>query len=247
MITGREARGSHDRGEPLEPGTRGLFKTIERAAKSADHTIRSIVPRWWLHINLLTQLTIEKSVLNVKLRHRPMTNRSHSKESANSGHVGHRSESLIIIASLLLLKATSHKTSFETLKRTIGASLNLIDPLARDGTNTGRKGNQIPRASALKRSNLLGHRKLPFRLSHGIPIGSGLSNSRETVPVRRIAIRWGARPSTKVVNRGRRGRRRSGSGRHVRRIVLNTRAASVVKRKRRERPTDRRGWWRGGG
>src|SRR3990170_220329 len=247
MITGRETRGSHDRGEPLEPGTRGLFKTIERAAKTADHTIRNKVPRWWLHVNLLTQLTIEKSILNVKLRDRPVTNRSHSKESADSGHVGHRSESLIIIASLLLLKATSHKTSLVTLKRTIGASLNLIDPLARDGTNTRRRGNQIPHASALKRSNLLGHRKLPFRLSHGSPIGSGLNNGRETVPVRRIAIRWGERPSTKVVNRGRRGRRRAGSGRRVRRLMLNARAASVVKRKRRERPTDWRGWWRCGG
>ena len=133
--------------------------------KATDHAIKSIVPRWWLHINLLTQLTIEKGVLNVKLRHRPMTNRSHNKESADNGHVGHRSECLIIIASLLLLKTTGHKTRFVALKTTIRASLNLVDPLAGDGTNTGREGNQIPCARKLKGSNLLGHRKLPFRLS----------------------------------------------------------------------------------
>jgi len=245
MITGREASGSHHRGETLEPGARGLFKTIEGAAKSADHTIRSIVPRWWLHINLLTQLTVEKSVLDIKLRYRPMTNRSHSKESADSGHVGHRSECLIIIASLLLLKATSHKTSFVALKGTIGASLNLIDPLAGDGTNTGRKGNQIPRAIALKRRKLLGHRKLPFRLSHGSPIGGGLSNGRKTIPFRRIAIRWGTRPNTEVMDRRRRERRCTRSRGHISRISHSTRTTSVVERKRGVRSKDWGGGWGG--
>ena len=135
------------------------------------------------------ELTVEKGVLDIKLRHRPMTNRSHSEKSADSGHVGYGSERLIIIASLLLLKTTSHKTSFVTLKRTIGASLDLIDPLACDGANTGRRGNKIPRASALKGSNLLSHRKLPFRLSHVITVGSGHNNSRKTVLGIRIAIR----------------------------------------------------------
>ncbi|XP_048556699.1 uncharacterized protein LOC125537428 [Triticum urartu] len=232
MITGQETSGSHHRGETLEPGARGLFKTIEGAAKSTDHTIRSIVPRWLLHINLHTQLTIEKGVLDIKLRDRPMTNRSHNKESADNGHVGHRSKCLIIIGSLLLLKAIGHMSSFVALKRTIGASLNLVYPLAGDGTNTGRKGNQIPCARALKGSKLFGHRKLPFRLSHGSPIGSGLSNNREAVPIRRIAIRRGARPSTEVMNRGRREGRRTRGGRRIRGSILNTRAASIVKRKR---------------
>uniref|UniRef100_M8CE14 Uncharacterized protein n=1 Tax=Aegilops tauschii TaxID=37682 RepID=M8CE14_AEGTA len=48
----------------------------------------------------------------------------------------------------------SHKTSFVTLNRTIRASLNIIDPLTSDGTNTGRKRNQVPRAGALKGSKL---------------------------------------------------------------------------------------------
>ena len=163
-----------------------------------------------------------------------MTNRSHSKKSADSGHVGHRSECLIIIAPLLLLKTTGHKTSFVALKRTIGASLNLVDPLAGDGTNTGRKGNQIPCARALKSSKLFGHRKLPFRLSHGSPIGSGLSNDRETVPIRRIAIRRRARPSTGVMNQGRREQRCTRGGRRVRHdrgSILSTRVTSIVERK----------------
>ena len=109
-----------------------------------------------------------------------------------------------------------HKTSFIMLKITIRASLNLVEPLAGDGTNTGREGNQIPCARALKGSKLFGHRKLPFRLSHGSPIESGLSNNRETIPIRRIAIRRGARPSPEVVNQGMREKRCTRGGRHVR-------------------------------
>jgi hypothetical protein len=69
------------------------------------------------------QLTIEKCVLNIKLRHRPVANRGHGKESAYGGHMSHGCEGLIIIMTLLLLEATSHKTRFVVLKRSIGASL----------------------------------------------------------------------------------------------------------------------------
>jgi hypothetical protein len=40
---------------------------------------------------------------------------------------------LSIIMTLLLLEATSHKMRFVVLKRSIGASLNLVDPLVSDG------------------------------------------------------------------------------------------------------------------
>ncbi|XP_051197203.1 uncharacterized protein [Lolium perenne] len=55
------------------------------------------------------------------------------------------------------VKAASDKSSLVALKRTIGASLDLVDPLAGDGTNRGRSDN-IPSASTLKSSNLLSHR-----------------------------------------------------------------------------------------
>ena len=123
------------------------------------------------------------------------------------------------------------------------ASLNHIDPLAHDRMNTRRKGNQIPHASALKGSNLLGHRKLLFKLSHGSPIGSGLSNNRKTIPVRRIAIRWGARSNTEVMNRWRRGRRSVESRRHIHRIIDNTRMTSVVEGKMRVKLMHMQGGW----
>jgi hypothetical protein len=59
---------------------------------------------------------------------------------------------------MLLLKAASHKTSLVELKGTIRVSLDLIDPLAGDGTNRGRRGDNIPGARTLESSNLLSHR-----------------------------------------------------------------------------------------
>jgi hypothetical protein len=104
--------------------------------------------------------------------------------------MSHGGKSLIIIIALLLLEATSHKTRFVALKRSIRASLNLIDPLACNGTNTGRRRDKILGASALKRSNLLGHGKLPFGMVLSIPIKSRLKGNRKTIVTRREAIRW---------------------------------------------------------
>jgi hypothetical protein len=114
--------------------------------------------------------------------------------------MSHRSKSLIIVTALLLLKATSHKTCFIVLKTSIRASLNFVDPLARDGMNTGRRRNKILSASALECSNLLGHGKLPFRMTLSIPIRSRLEGNRKTVLTRRVTIRW-----TTLMSRKRRG------------------------------------------
>jgi hypothetical protein len=70
---------------------------------------------------------------------------------------------------VLLLKATGYKTSLIMLKRTIRASLNLINPLARDGMNMRRKRNKIPCAT-LKSNDLLGHRMLSLWMTNGITI-----------------------------------------------------------------------------
>jgi hypothetical protein len=146
-----------------------------------DHPIRNRIPWRRLYIDLLMQLTIEKGILNIKLRHRPMENRGDCKKSAHSGHTSHSSKSLIIVMALLLLKATSHKMRFIVLKRSIRAGLNFVDPLAHDGTNIGRRRNKIPSASVLKHSNLLGHGRLPFRMVLSIPIRSWLEGNRKTV------------------------------------------------------------------
>jgi hypothetical protein len=195
-----------------------------------NHAIRNRVPWRRLHINLLTQLTIEKCVLNIKLRHRLVANRGHNKKSAHSGHMGHWGKGLIIVTALLLLEATSHKTRFVALKRSIRAGLNLVDPLACDGTNTGRRRDKIPSASALKRSNILGHGKLPFGMMLRILIRSRLKGNRKTILTRRVTIRWTTTASRKMRRQLIRGRRCS-RGRSIR----NMRATRIMKGKRRQR------------
>jgi hypothetical protein len=197
------------------------------------------IPRRRLHVNLLTQLTIEKSILNIKLRHRPVVNRDDSKKSAHSGHMSHRSKNLIIVTALLLLKTTSHKTRFIELKRSIRASLNLVDPLARNGTNTRRGRDKTPGASALKRSNLLSHGKLPFEMTLSIPIRSRLEDSGKTTLTRRVTVRWTTMTSRKrkgnLIRRRRHIRRR----RNIRRSIRNSRTPRIMKGKRRQ---SRGGW-----
>jgi hypothetical protein len=44
MSAGGETGSSHDRGEALKPGARGLFQAIKRAPKATNHAIRDRVP-----------------------------------------------------------------------------------------------------------------------------------------------------------------------------------------------------------
>jgi hypothetical protein len=82
MSTRRETNNSHRRGETLKPGTRGLFQTIKRAPKMTNHAIRNRVPSRRQHVNLLTQLSIEKSVLNIHLTETSGEHRLRQEECA---------------------------------------------------------------------------------------------------------------------------------------------------------------------
>jgi hypothetical protein len=182
-------------GKMLKPSPRSLLKAIKGSTKVTNHTLRNRIPRWWMHVNILTQLTIKKDILHIKLSYGPLPNRRYGKKSANSGHMSNRSKSLIIITTLLMLKTTSNKTSLIALKRTIRMSLNLIGPLTSDRTNTRGIGHKIPRASPLKSSNLLSHCVLPFRMKNSITIRSWLRKSNDCESRRRVTVRW----STKAV------------------------------------------------
>jgi hypothetical protein len=135
MSADGKTNSSDHRGKTLKPSVRSLLKAIKGVMKVTNHTLRDIIPRWWEHVNILMQLTIKKCILHIKLRDVPLPNRSHIKKSVNSGHMSNRGKSLIIITTLLLLKTTSNEMRLITLKRTIRASLNLIDSLTTDRTN----------------------------------------------------------------------------------------------------------------
>jgi hypothetical protein len=65
----------------LKSSLRSLLKAIKRATKVTNHTLRDKVPSWWTHVNILTQLTIKKDILHIKLRDEPLSNRSHDRKS----------------------------------------------------------------------------------------------------------------------------------------------------------------------
>jgi hypothetical protein len=170
-----------------------------------NHTLRDRIPRWLGHVNILTQLTIKKDILHIKLKDGPLLNLSHTKKSVNSGHMSNKSKSLIIITTLLLLKITSNQMSLIALKRTIRVSLNLINPLTSDWTNTWEIGHKIPRASPLKSSNLLSHHMLSFLMKNSIMIKSRLRKSSGCERRMRLTIRWpmnAVTMSNKLLQRG---------------------------------------------
>jgi hypothetical protein len=205
MSASEKTNSCDHRGKTLKPSPRSLLKAIKGETKVTNHTLRDKIPRWWTHVNVLMQLTIKKDILHIKLRDGPLLNRSHSKKSADSGHVSNRSQSLIIIMTLLLLKTASNKTRLITLKRTIGASLNLIDPLISDRTNAWGTGHKISRASSLKSSNLLSHRVLPFQMKNSLVIRSWLRKSSDCESRRRVTVRWPMKAvttSNKLLRRG---------------------------------------------
>jgi hypothetical protein len=232
-----ETSSSHHRGETLKPSTRGSDHKESAEDGKPSHREQNTPEEAACKPPHATHH--EKSVLNINLRHRPVANRGDSKKSAHSGHMSHRSKSLIIVMALLLLKTTSHETRFIALKRSIRASLNFVDSLARDGMNTGRGRDKIPGASALKRINILSHGKLPFGVTLSILIRSRLEGNRKIVLTRRVTIRW-----TTMTSRKRRGnlirrRRHIGRRRDIRRSIQNSRTPRIMKGKRRQR----RGGW----
>jgi hypothetical protein len=123
MITRLKTSISDNRGEMLELGTRSLLEAIKRGTQPANHTIRDGVSCSRLHVDLLMQLAIQKSILDIELEDGPLSNRSNNKKSPNSVHVSNKSKSLVIATPMLLLKTTRHKTCLVALKRAIRSSL----------------------------------------------------------------------------------------------------------------------------
>ena len=91
--------------------------------------------------------------------------------------MSNRSKSLIIVTTMLLLKATRHKASLVALKRAIRSSLDLIDPLASNRSGVRRQGDKIPSTGAIQGSNLLRHGMLPVRVGSSLTV-SGRLNKR---------------------------------------------------------------------
>ena len=119
VVTRLEASIDDNRGKTLKPSPRSLLKAIEGMSQLTNKTIRHRVTWGWLHIDFLSELTIEDGILDVQLRDRPLTNGCNSKKSPNSSHVSNRSKGLLIVMTMLLLETMCHKASLVVLKRAI--------------------------------------------------------------------------------------------------------------------------------
>jgi hypothetical protein len=62
MSAGGKISSCAHRGKTLKPSPRSLLKAIKRATKMTNHALRDRIPRWWMHVNILTQLTIKKGI-----------------------------------------------------------------------------------------------------------------------------------------------------------------------------------------
>jgi hypothetical protein len=141
-------------------------------------------------IRILEDEPLISEVVLSQLRDGPLLNRSRNKKSVNSGQMSNMSKSLIIIMTLHLLKTKSNETSLIALKRTIRASLNLINLITSDRMNMWGTGHKISRVSSLKSSNLLSNRMLPFQMKNSITRRSWLRKSSDCESRRRVTVRW---------------------------------------------------------
>jgi hypothetical protein len=89
MLTSNKSSSSDNWGEALKLSIRGLLEAIERTVETTDMALGNRVARRWVHVDLLMQLTVKKSILHVKLRDGPTTNRGHHNKSMNGGPYSH--------------------------------------------------------------------------------------------------------------------------------------------------------------
>src|SRR6266540_2335432 len=150
MLASNKTSSENNRGEALKPGAGSLLEAIERATETIDLTIRNRVSRGRVHVDLLMQLAMKKSILHIKLRDGPSANRSNSNKSMDSGPMGNMSKCLLIITPILLLKPTCNKTRFIALNGAIRAGLDFVDPLESDESKRRRKKKKNPNASEIK-------------------------------------------------------------------------------------------------
>jgi hypothetical protein len=134
-----------------------LLKATERTTKTTYITIGNRVARRWVHVDLLMQLVMKKSILHVKPRDSPLTNRGHRNKSMNGGSMSNGSKGPLRVTTILMLKTTGNKTCIIVLNRAIRESLNLVDPLAHDRNSRRSMKNKIPSVGMLKSRNLLSH------------------------------------------------------------------------------------------
>ena len=110
VLAGLKTSSSNNSAEVLKPGLRSLFETVEGTTQPADQARRSSKTWGRNHVDLLLKISVKKGILHIQLKQRPTTDSSNSNKCPDRGHVCHRSKSLIIVPTMLLLKTPSYQT-----------------------------------------------------------------------------------------------------------------------------------------
>jgi hypothetical protein len=171
-----------------------------------------------------------------------------NKKSPNSSHVSNKSKGLLIVMTVLLLETLHHKMSLLILNRAIGASLDLVHPLAGDGSDIRRQRlEQDPKCQYALQKKFPQPCMLPLMVSGSLPIGRGLSQNSSS-EAKAIGRTNGATVIESMARRRLRWRSNDGLGR-VRRWCRSRPTSVVVSylTRRTHRWWRRRYWWGEGG
>ena len=86
-----------------------------------------------LHVNLHMDVTMQESVINVKLKERPFLTSSKSNDPSYNSYFDDKRESFLTVSLLLLSISFHHKTCLKPLKITIGLEFHLIHSFTTNG------------------------------------------------------------------------------------------------------------------
>lgn len=110
----RKAKLKQSRAQTRELSLRGLFEAIEGFPKATDMPgkVRMNKCRRLLHKHLLLEVTMKKSILDIKLLARPTRGDGNGKHKANGGGLNHQAKSITVVNAGLLVEPLSHQSGF---------------------------------------------------------------------------------------------------------------------------------------
>ena len=128
-----------NRGTELGKPCSGYLLAAIKSLSQATSFIRwMIIAKKSFHIHLFWQIPIEKSILDICLKHFPLVNSSNNDKASNWGETSYWGKCLLIINvilmckdfCILMCKDFCHKSGFVMIYRSICMSLDFVDPFA---------------------------------------------------------------------------------------------------------------------
>jgi hypothetical protein len=137
--------------------------------------------RGLLHVNILRQIAMEKSIAHINLTECPSTRDSNGENQTNAPRLHNRAKSVTIINTLPLRKSTSNEASLVFLIRAIRVMFGFEYPFT--ANNVGARGlrNQCRCIGLRKSRKLIRHRITPSGLTKSIKMGH--RSSKESPPL----------------------------------------------------------------